>query len=374
MNNNQARHYHVYLVGGAVRDQLLGRPVKEKDWMVVGATPEDLLQQGYKPVGKHFPVFLHPQTKEEYALARTERKTAPGYAGFVFNSSPTVSLEEDLARRDLTINAIAEDAGGQLIDPYHGQQDLQAKVLRHVSPAFCEDPVRMLRVARFAASLTYLGFRVAKETNALMQTMVNKGEVKALVAERVWQEWYKAWAEKDPAIFFKVLHYCGALAVLFPEIAMHYESAVATLIKVANVTQRVKLRFAATLQVLSLEQIEQVCQRFHVPNDLRRLGLLAKRHLSSLRVVKTAEQYLYLLEQLDAFRRPQYLTNLLALASALDYEKKSLKTVAQAFAVSKQVNAKKYLQQGISGKALGRAIHDERLQRLKIVLLQLNRS
>ncbi len=368
MNNNQSGHYRVYLVGGAVRDKLLHRPVKEKDWVVVGATPEDLLQRGYIQVGKDFPVFLHPQTKEEYALARTERKIAPGYTGFTVDSSSSVTLEADLSRRDLTINAIAEDADGTLIDPYHGQQDLQAKVLRHVSPAFVEDPVRILRVARFAARLAHLGFSIATETNVLMQTMVNNGEVNALVAERLWQEWRKALSETNPAMFFEVLNDCGALAVLFPEIAAHYQRALKMLMITANATSKVNMRFAATLQVLSLVEIKHLCQRFNVSGEFRRLTLLAKQHLSLLPVTKTAKQYLFLLEQIDAFRRPKHVTDLLALAAALGYEKKPLETITRVFAMAKQVQAKTLLQQGISGKALGKAIHHERLRRLELAI------
>jgi tRNA nucleotidyltransferase (CCA-adding enzyme) len=205
----------IYIVGGAVRDRLLGLPVKDRDWVVVGASVQSMLQQGYKPVGKDFPVFLHPRSHEEYALARTERKTGKGYHGFAFHADESVTLEQDLARRDLTINAIAEDDQGRLIDPYHGQQDLRAGVLRHVSPAFAEDPVRILRLARFAARF---GFAVADETLLLMRNMVAAGEVDALVAERVWQEMAKALMEDKPSRFFLVLRECGALQRILPEI------------------------------------------------------------------------------------------------------------------------------------------------------------
>ena len=212
----------IYLVGGAVRDSLLGRPVVDRDHVVVGAQPDDLLALGYRPVGKDFPVFLHPDTGEEYALARTERKTAPGYHGFAFDADATVTLEQDLARRDLTINAIARDAHGALTDPHHGVRDIQARVLRHVSPAFVEDPVRVLRVARFAARFAPLGFTVAAETLALMRQMVHDGEVDHLVPERVWAETRKALAEPQPSAFLRVLRECGALAVLFPEVDALY--------------------------------------------------------------------------------------------------------------------------------------------------------
>ncbi len=208
----------IYLVGGAVRDRLLDFPVSERDWLVVGATPDELLAQGYRPVGKDFPVYLHPETHEEYALARTERKTAHGYKGFAVDANPTVTLEDDLLRRDLTINAMAMSEDGALIDPFDGQRDLQNRLLRHVSPAFSEDPVRILRVARFAARYAHLGFTLAPETRGLMQAMVADGEVDHLVAERVWAELYKALNETTPAAFFQTLRDCGALAVVFPEI------------------------------------------------------------------------------------------------------------------------------------------------------------
>jgi tRNA nucleotidyltransferase (CCA-adding enzyme) len=207
-----------YLVGGAVRDALLGRPVKERDWVVVGETPESMLTKGYKPVGKDFPVFLHPTTREEYALARTERKTAPGYHGFAIHAAADVTLEQDLLRRDLTINAMAQDEQGALIDPYGGRKDLESRRLRHVSPAFSEDPVRILRLARFAARFAPLGFTVATDTRALMSDMVVAGEVDALVPERVFAELSKALEEDTPSVFFAVLRDCSALARLFPEI------------------------------------------------------------------------------------------------------------------------------------------------------------
>ena len=212
----------VYLVGGAVRDQLLGIPVRERDWVVVGARPADLEKLGYVPVGRDFPVFLHPKTHEEYALARLESKVAPGYRGFSTRFSPEVTLEEDLKRRDLTINAIAQSAAGELIDPYGGRRDLEARVLRHVSEAFVEDPVRVLRVARFAARFGERRFSVAPETMALMQAMVKSGEINALVPERVWQETERALGEARPEIFFQTLRDCGALEVIFPEIAALY--------------------------------------------------------------------------------------------------------------------------------------------------------
>ena len=212
----------VYLVGGAVRDRLLGRPVHERDWVVVGARPEELERDGFVPVGREFPVFLHPQTKEEYALARVERKVGPGYRGFTTQFAPDVTLEDDLRRRDLTINAMAETPAGEIVDPYGGRRDLQARLLRHVSDAFVEDPVRILRVARFAARYAELDFRVAEETRALIQSMTASGEVDALVPERVWKETERALGEPRPDVFFETLRSCGALAKIFPELDALY--------------------------------------------------------------------------------------------------------------------------------------------------------
>ena len=214
--------FHVYLVGGAVRDQLLNLPVKDRDWVIVGATPQTLIDLGYQQIGKDFPVFLHPQSKEEYALARTERKSGQGYTGFICDFSAEITLEQDLIRRDLTINAMAQDLQGNLYDPYHGADDLRQRILRHVSPAFVEDPLRVLRVARFAARYHHLGFTIAPETLQLMQTLTEQGELQHLTAERVWAETEKALNEKNPEIYFETLRQVGALAVLFPELDALY--------------------------------------------------------------------------------------------------------------------------------------------------------
>lgn len=294
----------IYLVGGAVRDTLLGLTAHERDWVVVGATPEQMLALGYKPVGKDFPVFLHPETNEEYALARTERKTAPGYRGFVFHADSDVTLEQDLYRRDLTINAIVQDEHGQLIDPYNGQADLQQKILRHVSLAFSEDPVRILRIARFAARFHHLGFRIADETLELMQQMVQNGEVNALVAERVWQECERALGEKDPQIFFDTLQQCGALAIIFPEI----DSAANSLIAVqqcALLTNDKTARFAALCINLAEARLLTLCQRLGVPNEYRDLALrVAAYHTQYYDALQlAAEKIIELFEKLDIFRR-----------------------------------------------------------------------
>jgi len=325
----------VYLVGGAIRDELLGRAVKERDWVVVGATPDELERLGYRAVGRDFPVFLHPETHEEYALARLERKVGPGYRGFVTDFSPAVTLEQDLGRRDLTINAMARDGAGRVIDPHGGQADLGARVLRHVSPAFAEDPVRILRVARFAARFAGLGFMVAPETLALMRTMVASGEAGALVSERVWRELERALGEPAPQRCLEVLRDCGALAVLLPEIASPTASAaaVAALATAAARGATTPVRWAAMLAGLAPGQVESLCDRLRVPGTWRELALLAARLESWLReheamggtaggAASTAgapapEALLGLLEQADAFRRPERFSQwleLLALA------------------------------------------------------------
>jgi tRNA nucleotidyltransferase (CCA-adding enzyme) len=294
----------IYLVGGAVRDMLLGLPVHERDWVVVGATPEQMLALGYKPVGKDFPVFLHPETNEEYALARTERKTAPGYRGFVFHTDSDVTLEQDLYRRDLTINAIVQDEHGQLIDPCNGQADLQQKILRHISPAFSEDPVRILRIARFAARFHHLGFRIADETLVLMQQMVQNGEANALVAERVWQECERALGEKNPQVFFSVLQQCGALAVIFPEIDT-VKNSLAAVQQCALLTDDKTARFAAWCIELAEAPLLALCQRLGVPNEYRDMALrVAAYHMQYHDALQlSAAKIIELFEQLDLFRR-----------------------------------------------------------------------
>lgn len=329
----------IYTVGGAVRDALLGLPVQDRDYVVVGATPGDMLAQGFVPVGKDFPVFLHPKTHEEYALARTERKTAPGYKGFVFHADNDVTLEQDLSRRDLTINAIAQADDGTLCDPFHGQQDLAAGIFRHVAPAFAEDPVRILRVARFAAR--FAGFTVAPETNRLMQQMVEAGEVDALVPERVWQELARGLMEATPSRMFDVLRACGALARILPELdvlwgipqpARHHpeiDTGVHVMM-VIDVAARenfsLPVRFAALMHDLgkgatpkeawpahhghearSMQLVEQVCQRLKIPNDCRDLALMtAREHGNIGRALELrASTVVRLFERCDAFRKPQ---------------------------------------------------------------------
>lgn len=327
-----------YMVGGAVRDALLGLPVNDRDWVVVGATPQEMITGGFLPVGRDFPVFLHPQTREEHALARTERKTARGYHGFAFYAEPDVTLEQDLARRDLTINAIAQDEQGRLIDPFHGQRDLQAKVLRHVTQAFREDPVRILRVARFAARFTE--FSVAPETVALMREMVEAGEVDALVPERVWQELARGLMERQPSRMFEVLRECAALARLLPEVdrlwgvpqRVEYHPEVDTgvhLMMVLDMSARLAaplaVRFACLTHDLgkgttppevlprhigheerSAELLAGVCERLRVPTECRELAdVVAREHGHVHRCGEfSPAAVVRLLERCDAFRKP----------------------------------------------------------------------
>jgi tRNA nucleotidyltransferase (CCA-adding enzyme) len=342
----------VYLVGGAVRDALLGLTVQDRDWVVVGATPDAMTALGYKPVGADFPVFLHPQTKEEYALARTERKSGRGYKGFTVYAAPDVSLEDDLRRRDLTINAIAQDDSGALVDPFNGVNDLRSGVLRHVSSAFAEDPVRVLRVARFAARFHARGFRVAPETIALMRQMVDAGEVDHLVPERVWAELERALREQTPSIFFTVLRACGALAKLFPEIEAlfgvpqpeQYHPEIDTGIHamlVVDVAARLSplppVRFAALVHDLGKAKtpkeewpshhgheeggvplVRALCERLRIPNDYRDLGVaVARYHLHCHRALELRPgTVLETLEGLDTFRRPERLEHFLLACEA----------------------------------------------------------
>ncbi len=341
-----------YTVGGAVRDSLLGLPVQDRDWVVVGATPEDMLAKGFRPVGKDFPVFLHPDTQEEYALARTERKTAPGYRGFVFHTDPGVTLEQDLVRRDLTINAIARAEDGSLTDPFGGQRDLAARVFRHVSDAFAEDPVRILRLARFAAR--FGDFSVAPETLALMQHMVAQGEVDALVPERVWQEIARGLMEAKPSRMLTVLRECGALARLMPELdklwgvpqpALHHpevDTGVHMMLVIDYAAERgfaLPVRFAALMhdlgkgitppeawpshhghEALGLKLIDTLCARLKVPNDCRELAIMtAREHGNVSRALQLrANTLVSLLERCDAFRKPQRFEQML-LASECDF-------------------------------------------------------
>ncbi|HEV2443427.1 MAG TPA: multifunctional CCA addition/repair protein [Steroidobacteraceae bacterium] len=395
----------VYLVGGAVRDSLLGRPVKERDWVVVGASPQELERQGFVPVGREFPVFLHPQTHEEYALARLERKVAPGYRGFTTQFSPDVTLEEDLRRRDLTINAMAETPSGEIVDPYGGRGDLDARLLRHVSDSFVEDPVRILRVARFAARYAELGFRVAEETVALMRRMTDSGELTALVPERVWQETERALGESRPDVFFETLRECGALQVIFPELAALYgvpqpprwhpevDTGVHVMLALrysANAGAPTAVRFAVLVHDLGkaltvperwpshrgheeagVPVIEALCARLKVPNGFRDLAVLTARHHA---VVHRAAELrpatvLKLLEATDAFRRPERFEEMLAACEADARGRTGLEEkpypqrdyLRRARAAAAAVSLDESEREGLVGAAIGERIREKRL-------------
>ncbi len=354
----------IYLVGGAVRDRLLGRTVKEKDWVVVGATVADMLKLGYRQVGKDFPVFLHPKTNEEYALARTERKVGRGYTGFTFDVAPHVTLEEDLLRRDLTINAIAETPDGILIDPYHGRDDLEQRLLRHVSSAFVEDPVRILRVARFAARFYQLGFTAAPETIALMQTMVQSGEVNALVAERVWKELERALNEDHPEQFFHVLAQCAALPLLFPAIQMN-QAGIKMLAKLAAHISDPHMRFAILFHELDPETIQQFVDRYRIPNDYRDLALMVAKFGKKIRAAQTlsASEIVDLFQQLDAYRREQRFNKFLQVVQAIDENTSAYRFLNECFTRAKSVDAARFAKE-LKGAAIAEKIRAERIQKI----------
>ncbi len=396
-----------YLVGGAVRDRLLGLEQKDRDYVVVGALPEDLLRLGYRPIGKDFPVFLHPQTHCEYALARTERKSGRGYHGFVFHTDPSVTLEEDLERRDLTINAMAQDDEGNLVDPFGGARDLEAKILRHVSPAFAEDPVRLLRVARFAARFAHHGFRVAVETQALMQRMVQNGEVDHLVAERVFTETHKALMEPTPSAFLSVLREVGALKVLFPEVdalygvpqpAQHHpevDSGIHTemvldmaaqlapgdaLIAWCALTHDLGKALTPTEELprhvgheeSGVAPITALSQRLKVPNEYQTMAVLCCRLHLKLHALDEMRpgSILKLLEQLDALRKPDRVRQF-ALVCEADHRGRrgyaglgypQTQELLRLFHCVLSVKTQPLLERGLSGPALGEALRNARLQ------------
>jgi len=396
----------VYRVGGVVRDRMLGRPASDADYVVVGADPREMRRRGFRPVGRDFPVFLHPETGEEYALARTERKAGRGYHGFVFHAGPEVSLEQDLARRDLTINAMAEDAGGRLIDPHGGRRDLEAGVLRHVSPAFAEDPVRILRLARFHAR--FPDFTVADETRALCRQMVADGEVDHLVAERVWQELSRALMESRPARCFELLRGTGALAVILPELdrlfgvpqpGEHHpeiDTGVHTLLVIdqaARLDAPLAARFAALLHDLGkgltpasewprhvghekagLGPIGEVCDRLKVGSECRQMALLVgEHHLVAHRALELrASTVVRLLERLDAFRRPERLEPFLLACEADCRGRAGREAVAypqgdflrRAHGAAATVEAAGFVERGLAGPAIAEAVHAERIRRV----------
>jgi tRNA nucleotidyltransferase (CCA-adding enzyme) len=327
-----------YVVGGAVRDELLGLPVVDRDWVVVGATPEDMTAQGFRPVGKDFPVFLHPQTREEYALARTERKSGRGYKGFTVYAAPDVTLEDDLRRRDLTINAMARAEDGALIDPFGGARDLQARVLRHVSDAFGEDPVRILRVARFAARFD---FRVAQETAELMRAMVEAGEVEDLVPERVWQELARGLCEPHPQRMLEVLEACGALTRLIPE--LRPDAALgAALARAAAARAPLAVRFTVLTARLAEPELQALAERLRAPNEVRELALAYCRCRDALRGAAAASpaELLEMLKRADALRRPERFAAMLAAARITEEAAPpGLARLERALAAAQQVDA-----------------------------------
>ncbi|MCD6042856.1 MAG: multifunctional tRNA nucleotidyl transferase/23-cyclic [Burkholderiales bacterium] len=339
----------VYRVGGAVRDELLGLPVKERDYVVVGATPEEMVSQGFRPVGKDFPVFLHPQTHEEYALARTERKSGRGYKGFTVYASPEVTLEEDLRRRDLTINAIAKAEDGTLIDPFGGQDDLRSKILKHVSDAFAEDPVRILRVARFAARF---GFEVDASTMEMMKRMVDSGEADYLVPERVWQEFAKGLAEPHPERMFEVLDRCGLLAKAFPEIRGWPK----------RFSGSVPVRFAHLAWGLNPDSAEALCERLRAPNEVRELALTAARNRELMKR-SDPRSLLQLLKGADAFRRPERFAELLEAARLADPSGDTAR-IERALQAAAGVDAGA-IARSAQGGDIGRLVDEARLKAIR---------
>ncbi len=397
-----------YLVGGAVRDALLGYPTSEQDWVVVGASPQEMLDLGYQQVGKDFPVFLHPQTKDEYALARTERKWGHGYTGFAVHCDPSVTLEQDLLRRDLSVNAMARADSGEIIDPYGGQRDLAAKVLRHVSDAFVEDPLRVLRTARFAARYAHLGFTVAPETIDLMANIVDQGELAHLPAERVWVELERALGEPNPEVFVDVLRNCGALKRLMPELdalfgvpqtAEHHpeiDTGIHTLMalqQAVQLTPATDVRFAVLIHDLGkgstpavewprhiahehrgLKMVEQISKRLKVPGQYRELALkVCEFHTHCHRALELrGKTLLKLLNATDALRRPDRFEAFLQSCEADARGRKGMEQrdypqanyLRSALGIAQGVTAALFSGQGVEGKALGAAISAERVQRL----------
>jgi tRNA nucleotidyltransferase (CCA-adding enzyme) len=404
----------IYKVGGAVRDRLLGLPVKDQDWVVVGSTPEQLTDLGYKPVGKDFPVFLHPESKDEYALARTERKTAPGYKGFAFNTSSDVTLEKDLQRRDLTINALAEDEQGNIIDCFNGQEDLKAGTLRHISQAFVEDPLRVLRVARFAARFN---FRVAEETNQLMQAISESGELETLVIERVWAELERALTEAFPLRFFEVLRDCNALQRVFPEIdrlfgvpqpELHHpeiDSGIHTMMvleQASKLTEDPLIRFAALVHDLgkgttpkeqwpshrgheerSVDLIKILCDRYRIPGRYRDLAVIvARHHLDCHRIMEMRpDTILKKLEAMDAFRRPDRFAQFLIACEADIRGRKGMEDrdypqaqyLGNALAAASNIDTSTIQNSDLSGQEIAEAIRKLRIDAIK-KFMDLNRT
>ncbi|NVD07483.1 multifunctional CCA addition/repair protein [Vibrio sp. JPW-9-11-11] len=399
-----------YLVGGAVRDQLLDIDVYDQDWVVVGSTPDELIRLGYTPVGKDFPVFLHPKTKQEHALARTERKTSSGYTGFDCYFAPDVTLEQDLERRDLTINAMAQDPNGNIIDPFNGQADLNNRVLRHVSEAFTEDPLRVLRVARFAAKLHHLGFTVAPATLELMRDISHCGELEHLTPERVWQEWHKSLSTRNPQIFLKVLKQCHALKVVLPEIDALFgvpqpeqwhpevDTGIHTLLvaqQAAIMSNSLPVRFASQVHDLGkgitpesewpshkmhchtgLKLIKQLCQRIRVPNEFRDLALMVcEQHSNIHRAAELRpETKLKILNKFDVWRKPERLEEILLSCMAdsrgrtgyeeIEYPQKAI--FEQAYQAALSVNVQDIIKDGFKGADIRAEMEKRRVEAIRV--------
>jgi len=394
------------LVGGAVRDKILGIPVQDKDWLVIGATPDEMQSQGFTQVGKDFPVFLHPETKEEYALARTERKIGKGYVGFETSFDPTVTVEEDLARRDITINAMAMDENENMIDPYGGQEDIKQKQLRHVTTAFVEDPLRVLRVCRFSARYNYLSFKINDETLSLMRTIVESRELETLAVERVWMETKKALMERTPSIYFESLRSCGALSELFPEVyrlfgveqrkEFHPEidagiHTMMTIDKAAELHACAEVRFACLVhdlgkadtpkdvlpkhighEVLSVKRVNQLCKRLMVPNSYSQLAIyVAKYHTQCHQALTLRPATIVkLFESLDAYRKKDNLTNFLLACKADGLGRKGFGSsdyqqygyLLRLFEKTKEVDPKPIVESGFKGDEIREAIRRKRIQ------------
>lgn len=399
-----------YLVGGAVRDALLGLPVADRDWVVVGATPAQLLEAGFQQIGRDFPVFLHPESREEYALARTERKSGTGYTGFTCYAAPDVTLEQDLLRRDLTINALAQDANGQIIDPHNGQADLRLRLLRHISPAFNEDPLRVLRVARFAARYAHLGFRIADETLLLMSEMARDGELSLLTPERVWKETANALSTRNPQIFFQTLRDCQALCVLFPEIDRLFgvpappqwhpeiDTGVHTLMTLtiaAMLSPEIDVRFAAlchdlgkglTPQTLwphhpghgpaGIKLIEQLCHRLRIPHEMRDLACCVAEFHDLIHTLPQldASALIQLFDRVDAWRKPQRIMHIALTseadmrgrASFEDYDYPQGRLLREAWDVARAVPTKAVIDAGFKGVDIRRELTRRRTLALEI--------
>ncbi|SFU85563.1 multifunctional CCA addition/repair protein [Xenorhabdus koppenhoeferi] len=379
----------IYLVGGAVRDQLLGLPVTERDWVVVGGNPEKLLSQGYQQVGKDFPVFLHPKTHEEYALARTERKSGQGYTGFTCYSAPDVALEEDLLRRDLTINAIAQTPEGEIIDPYHGINDLKNRTLRHVSATFSEDPLRVLRLARFTARFAHLGFSIAPETQSLITEMVASGELSALTPERVWRETEKALTSQSPQVYFQVLRDCGAMAILFSEIdnlfgvplrqKIREKSYIAldaglhsllVLQMSAHLSKDIDIRFASLCGHVGIIPVRQMGERLRIPNAARDLAAIVTQYLDWVHNAEQlpAEDLLTLFNAVDAWRKPQRIEQLIICSEADSRGYTAPETSAylqgnylrEVFTIASQVNVQEVIARGFQGAEIRTELERQR--------------